>query len=387
MVREVDREFPLFFKMYAELLSSVKRDYKEEGVPQIKAYAAWMRRFTDEESLHTPGVGALGKMLQYMGRKAENQGELSTSFELARTILREAHVIAENSKADEIHEEHIEQAIQERFWRMNTYYERRREYIRENTLRISLKGEKCGQVNALTVQDFGEVSFGFPARLTAVTNIGKSSMVNIHSEAALAGEVLKKADATVQAFLKHRFARTHPLVFEANYSFEQAYGKIDGDSASLAKVIALLSAVTQIPLKQSIAITGSMDILGEVQAVGGVNEKIEGFFDACECVGDLTGEQGVIIPRANKRNLMLRSDVTEAIGKKKFHVWAVNTLEEIVELLTGMPAGELSSDPQNKNPYPEGTFYHEVTRCLLDFLHRAKEHNEYMSSTKKEEIK
>lgn len=212
------------------------------------------------------------------------------------------------------------------------------------------------------------MAIGFPCRLTASVSVGRPGVVNIMREAKMSGQNLNRADLIVQGVLKKHFAQTGPLALEICFSFEQAYDGIDGDSASLAEYFAILSSIAKIPLKQSIAITGSMNLHGEVQPIGGVNQKIEGFFDACAASDCLTGEQGVVIPWQNKTSLMLRPDIVAAVRKKKFHIWAIRTLEEGIEIFSGMKAGALGEGGM----YPENTFYGLVEKEIERYRNLAK---------------
>jgi predicted ATP-dependent protease len=233
-----------------------------------------------------------------------------------------------------------------------------RELIQEDTLRVSVTGTRVGQVNGLALWDLGDLLFARPTRVTASTGIGQEGIVNIERESQLSGSTHDKGVLILEGFLRNRYARHHPLSLSASLAFEQSYGWVEGDSASSAELYCLLSAVADVPLRQDIAVTGSVNQHGEVQAVGGANEKIEGFYEICRLKG-LTGTQGVCIPRSNVRHLILRPDVVQAVADGHFHIWAIDTIEEGIELLTGMPAGDLDQ---------AGTFHHRVDERLKEML-------------------
>ncbi len=233
-----------------------------------------------------------------------------------------------------------------------------RELIREGALRVTLDGRRVGQVNGLPLLDLGEIRFGWPSRITAAAGIGQEGVISIEREAELSGDIHDKGVLILDGYLRHRYAQRHPLALTASLTFEQSYGWIEGDSASSAELYCLLSALADVPLRQDIAVTGSVNQHGEVQVVGGINEKIEGFFDVCRLQG-LTGTQGVCIPRANVPHLVLRHDVIQAVAEGRFHIWAIDTIDEGLELLTGMPAGDLDT---------EGTFHYRLDRRQQEIL-------------------
>jgi len=233
---------------------------------------------------------------------------------------------------------------------------------------VDVTGERVGQVNGLAVIDLGDYAFGRPTRITANVFTGKDGVVNIEREAELSGKTHTKGIMILKGYLGDRFARKRPLSLSASITFEQSYTTIDGDSASAAELLALISALSGVPVKQGIAITGSVDQKGRIQPVGGINEKIEGHFRVCEALG-LDGTQGVIIPVGNVDNLMLPEDVVKAVEEGRFHIWAVERVEEVVELATGVPAGV----PDEEGNYPEGTVYHRVLQRLEEIQRQLKE--------------
>jgi ATP-dependent Lon protease len=252
----------------------------------------------------------------------------------------------------------VRQALDERVYRSDRIAAKVRELIEEGTLRISTEGSRVGQVNGLAVWDLGGYRFGRPSRVTASVGVGQEGLVNIERESDLSGATHVKGILILEGYLRNRYAHAHPLALSASLTFEQSYGWVEGDSASSAELYCLLSALAGVPLRQEVAVTGSVNQHGEVQAVGGVNEKVEGFFDVCRITG-LAGTQGVCIPRSNVRHLVLRHDVIDAVRGGRFHVWAVDTIDEGIELLTGLAAGDVEQ---------EGTFHHRLDQRLQERL-------------------
>lgn len=271
------------------------------------------------------------------------QEKLSTSFPEIADRIREADYWAGLDGSSSITGEHVDKAIEAKIYRSNLIEQKIQEMIDRGTLMIDVDGEKVGQVNGLAVYDMGDYTFGKPNRITASTSMGRAGIINIEREADLSGKTHNKGVLILSGYLRHKFAQEKPLTMSASVAFEQSYGGVDGDSASSTEIYALLSSLTGVPLKQYIAVTGSVNQKGEIQAIGGVNMKIEGFFDCCRMTG-LTGKQGVLIPEANVKDLMLRKDVVEAITQGKFHVWSVGTVDEGIEILTGKPAGKMKAD-------------------------------------------
>ena len=231
---------------------------------------------------------------------------------------------------------------------------------------IDVDGEVTGQVNALAVYQIGSFSFGRPARITAETFMGKDGIINVERESKLSGSTHDKGVLILAGYMGRTFAQNYPLNLSISITFEQSYGGIDGDSASSTELYAIISSLSGIPIKQEIAVTGSVNQKGQIQAIGGVNQKIEGFFEVCK-TNDLTGKQGVVIPKANVKNLMLRKEVIDAVKKRKFHVYQVSTVEEGIEILTGVPAGK----PDKHGNYPEGTVYGAVQQKLAHYVKRS----------------
>ncbi|MEK7179352.1 MAG: AAA family ATPase, partial [Patescibacteria group bacterium] len=364
-IAEHDHEFYDLFPVRAEISNVV-----ECSDTEIRAYCNWMRDVSRERTLLPLSAGACAGMIEYAGRVADHKYELTTDFSHLEGVLKEAHVVAKHEHAENISRVHVQKAIHAKFWRGDFICELMRKGVRDSQRVIHVSGESVGRINGLTVLSYGDITFGFPCCITAGVNVGKPGILNIVRDAKMSGNLLNKADETVQGVLKGRFAQRFPLALEICFSFEQSYGMIDGDSASLAEYFVITSRISGVPIKQSIAVTGSLSLLGDVQPIGGVNEKIEGFFDVCVACGGLSGEQGVIIPWQNKVNLMLREDVVQAIKENKFHIWAIRTLDEGIEILTGMSAGTLQ---QENGSYPDDTFNARVCKKIEEYARHAKE--------------
>lgn len=355
MLYNLDTDYKDLFKVKADFDS--RMDLTEESV---KKYAYFVAACQREEKLLPFDSSGVSKVVEYGSRLAGHQRKLSTRFSDIADLVREAHYWATKSGASRINAEHVTRALSEKIFRSNRIEERMREMMLEDVLIVGTSGKKVGQVNGLAVLDLGDYSFGKPSRITASTFIGKSGIVNIERETKMSGKIHEKAIMILSGYLGSRFATNRPLSLSASITFEQLYEMVEGDSATCAEYYALISSISGVPLKQSFAVTGSMDQSGEVQPIGGVNEKVEGFFDLCRIRG-LDGEHGVIIPGRNISNLMLRQDIVEAVKEKKFVVYAIDRVEEGLEILTGMKAGELSEG----GDYPDGTLYNIVASKLL----------------------
>jgi predicted ATP-dependent protease len=253
---------------------------------------------------------------------------------------------------------HVQQALEQRVYRKERIIAKIRELIREGALRVALEGRRTGQINGLPVIEIGDVRFGWPSRITATVGVGREGVVNIEREVEMSGHIHDKGMLILEGYLRYRYARRHALALSASLAFEQSYGWIEGDSAAVAELCCLLSALADVPLRQDVAVTGSVNQHGEVQVVGAINDKIEGFYDTCRLKG-LTGSQGVCIPRGNVAHLVLRHDVIDAVAGGRFHVWAIDTIDEAIELLMGMPAGDLGV---------EGSFHHRLDQRQREIL-------------------
>jgi predicted ATP-dependent protease len=296
-------------------------------------------------------------------RLAERRDRLSLRFSLVSDLVREAGYWAGKEGRPLVTRADVEAAVAHKRYRSNLAEQWIQDEIKEGTLMVDLDGEVVGQVNGLSVHQLGDYSFGRPTRITARTYVGTKGVIDIQREAELAGMIHSKGVLTLAGYLAGKFAGSHPLAMTASLTFEQTYSEVEGDSAAVAELVAILSSLADLPVRQWLAVTGSVNQLGEVQPIGGVNEKIEGFFESCLRRG-LTGKQGVIIPARNTKHLALRRDVVEAAETGRFAVYAVNTIDEAVELLTGIPAGERGLD----GLYPPDTVFGRAARRLEEMV-------------------
>ncbi len=334
MLYRYDREFPELFKVKADFDSWMDRDDET-----TRAYAGTLCSVCAKDNLRHLDSSAVAKIVEHSSRLAEDQRKLSTRFAEIADIIREANYWAGMRDGPLVGGEDVSRAIEQKVYRSDLIQERIREMIRRGVLKIDTEGEVVGQVNGLSVMDLGDLSFGRPTRITVSTAVGPEGVVDIDREAKLGGPIHTKGVLILGGILAERFAGSMPLSLSARLVFEQSYSEVEGDSASSAELYGLLSSLADAPIKQSLAVTGSVNQKGEVQAIGGVNQKIEGFFDICTSKG-LTGQQGVLIPSSNVQNLMLREDIVEAIKEGKFSVYSVESVDEGIEILTGVPAGK-----------------------------------------------
>jgi lon-related putative ATP-dependent protease len=358
IIQSEDLRFNKIFKVRADFDSEVDRTPRT-----IQQYARFIARVCREESLlpFTPRGVAL--MVEYGEKYVSNKHKLSIRFGPILGILKEADYWARKSNARQVTDKHVIKAFNDHRFRHNLYEHKMHESYLDNTIMIDVKGAVIGQVNALAVYQIGEFAFGRPARITAETYMGKQGVVNIEREAELSGSTHDKGVLILSGYLGRTFAQQHPLSLSISITFEQSYYGIDGDSASSTELYAIISSLAGIPIKQGIAVTGSVNQKGQIQAIGNVNQKVEGFFEVCKEKG-ITGRQGVIIPAANVQNLMLKKEVIDAVKKKKFHIYRVSTVEEGIEILTGVAAGKSNK----KGIYPEGTVYGAVQRKLTAYI-------------------
>ncbi|MBC7256558.1 MAG: AAA family ATPase, partial [Chloroflexi bacterium] len=308
------------------------------------------------------------------------QEKLTTHFASVADLIREASFWAGRAGRAIVMAEDVRRAVEERTARLDLAVERYVESVLNGVILIDTEGSVVGQVNGLSVVQSGEFVFGLPSRITARTYLGRAAVVSIEREVKMSGPIHDKGQLILAGYLASRFAQKHPLTMSASLTFEQLYSGVEGDSASSTELYALLSSLADVPIKQGLAVTGSVNQLGQVQAIGGVNDKIEGFFRVCKARG-LTGEQGVLIPAANVRHLMLRDEVIEAVRQGQFHIYAVNTVEEGIEILTGMPAGE----PDENGDYPPDTVYGRVQAKLDRYAELMRTQEERASEKPKQE--
>ena len=338
LLNAYDNEFNELFKVKADFDIQMERTAQH-----ISHYLAFTARLCEDEGLKALDGPALGKVIEHGSRLAEDQEKLSTRFHDLANVIREASFYAEQTAAPVVTAAHIRQAIDEKLYRSNLLQERIRDMIADDQLLIDVAGEVIGQVNGLSVIDLGDIRFGRPSRITASTGVGSQGVIDIERKAELGGPIHTKGVMILNGYLTEKYAQNTPLNLAAHLVFEQSYGGVEGDSASSTELYALLSSLSQLPVMQGIAVTGSVNQKGRVQAIGGVNEKIEGFFEVCQVKG-LTGRQGVLIPASNVKNLMLKEDVVGAVKEGMFHIWPVQTIDEGIEILTGVKAGRLLDD-------------------------------------------
>lgn len=353
----VDEDFRKLFKTKVEFEDDAPRT--DDNIVKL---ARFIHGFCEQEGLIHLDKYAVAKIIEYASRIAENQNKLSTRFNDLSQIIGEACTWAKMSKSKVVKAEHVEKALEERIERVKKYDAKYTEMIKENTLLISTSGEKVGQINGLTVMTIGDYTFGKPAKITANTYTGKSGIINIEREVELSGSTHSKGVLILNGYLGEMFAQDIPLSLTASICFEQLYNGVDGDSASSTELYALLSSLSGLPINQAIAVTGSVNQKGEIQPIGGVNAKIEGFYQVCKMRG-LDGTHGVMIPIQNIINLNLSDEVVEAVKNKKFHIYAVSTIEEGIEILTGVPAGKKD---KNGN-FPAGTVNNLVYEKLKKY--------------------
>jgi lon-related putative ATP-dependent protease len=333
-----DKDFRELFKVKAEFDTNMDRN--DENVMK---YAAFVCTLCNKEKLLHVDPKGLAAIIEYSSRMVEDQNKLATLFANIANVIREANFYAKEDKAETITREHVNKALEERVYRSNMVQKKIQEAMAKGQILIQTKNEVVGQVNGLSVMGVGDYAFGMPSRITASVGVGKEGIVNIEREISMSGPSHSKGVLILGGYLNDVYAREKPLSLAAKLTFEQSYSGVDGDSASSTELYALLSALSGKPIQQSIAVTGSVNQKGEVQAIGGVNYKIEGFFEVCKLFG-LTGEQGVMIPESNVQNLMLKDEVLEAIKGGRFHVWSVGTIDEGMEHLTGVKAGARRKD-------------------------------------------
>jgi predicted ATP-dependent protease len=307
-------------------------------------------------------------VIRHSLRLAERRDRLSLRLSWISDVIREAAYWAKQDGRALVSKTHVETAIDKKRRRTNLLEERVQEEIQEGTLMVDLEGETVGQVNGLSIHPLGDYAFGRPCRITARTFVGNEGVIDIQREAELAGEIHSKGVMTLAGFLGGKFAEFQPFALNATLTFEQTYSEVEGDSAAVAELVAIVSSLANVPVHQSLAVTGSINQLGEIQPIGGVNEKIEGFFESCKKRG-LLGKQGVLIPAKNIRHLALNHNVVEAAEAGKFTVYGVHTIEEVLELLTGMPAGAIQPDGQ----YPPNTIFGRAAQRLREMAKIAAE--------------
>ena len=333
-----DEEFRDIFKVRADFSPVMELEQNN-----LFAYAQWVAKLCHDEGLPHFDQSGVERLIEFAVRQAGDREKVAASYSELADLVREAAYWARKEDAHLVSFDHVEKALDKRVFRSSRIEEEIRECIANGTILVDIDGAKVGQVNGLSVLDIGGYSFGRPSRVTASVAMGQAGIVNVERESHLSGNIHDKGVLILAGYLRNRYGQDKPLALSASVCFEQSYGGVEGDSASSTELYALLSRIANIPLRQEIAVTGSVNQWGEVQAIGGVNEKIEGFFDVCRVMG-LTGKQGVLIPAANVRNLVLRADVIKAVAGGQFHIYPVHSIDEGIEILTGMRAGTIGDE-------------------------------------------
>jgi lon-related putative ATP-dependent protease len=360
----LDMEFHQLFKVKADFDTTMDRTEKN-----VEQYAAFVCTLCQKEGLkHLDGSG-LAKLIEHSSRLAEDQRKLSTRFAEVGDTVREANFYAAQDNSEFVTARHVKKAIEEKIYRSKLIQEKIEEMIKRGILLIDTEAANVGQVNGLSVIELGDFEFGIPSRVTASTGLGREGVIDIEREAKTGGPIHTKGVMILSGYLNEKYAQDKPLSLSCRLVFEQNYEGVEGDSASSTELYAILSALSELPIKQNLAVTGSVNQKGEVQAIGGVNEKIEGFFEVCKAKG-LTGNQGVMIPESNVQNLMLKEEIVDAVKEGKFHVISVKTVDEGVEVLTGVKSGKRQKD----GTFDEGSVNDRVDRHLRQMAEKLREY-------------
>ena len=357
LLSERDPDFSDYFKVEADFGMIIDRTDENEV-----EYAKLIGSLTKKKNLRSLNKQAVARVIEYSSRLADDSEKLTAHVSSIGDLLKEADYWARKSKASQIGKNHVDQAIKSQIYRSDRVNRAMLEQIDKGTILLDVKGERVGQINGLVVYNFTRNSFGKPTRITTQVRLGRGEFINIERETNMSGPIHTKGVLILQALIANRFAKRSPLSLSASIVFEQSYGGVDGDSASSTEYYCMLSAIANLPIKQSLAVTGSINQFGEIQPIGGVNEKIEGFFEVCKYNG-LTGKQGVIIPRTNVVNLMLREDVLEAVENGQFSIYAIDDVDDGIELLTGIPAGKADK----RGRFPKGTVNYMVQQSLEEY--------------------
>jgi lon-related putative ATP-dependent protease len=373
----LDKEFNELFKVKADFDTSMNRT--EDC---LEKYAAFVCALCEKEKLkHLDGSG-LAKLIEYSSRLAEDQMKLSTRFAEVADIAREANYYAQQDNTEYVTAAQVTKAIEEKIYRSKMIQEKIQEMIKRGFLLIDTETEKVGQVNGLSVASLGDFAFGMPSRVTASLGLGREGVIDIEREAKMGGPIHTKGVLILSGYLNEKFGENKPLSLSARLVFEQSYEGVEGDSASSTELYAILSNLAGLPIKQNIAVTGSVNQKGEVQAIGGVNEKIEGFFEVCKTKG-LSGKQGVMIPASNAQNLMLKEEIVDAVKDGKFHIYIAQTIDEGIEVLTGRKAGTRDSEGN----FEEGTVNALVDKKLREMADKLAEYFSLTTDLEKRRVK
>ena len=371
----LDKDFRELYKVKADFDTTMSRT--EENV---KSYSSFICTVCEKEGLKHFDRSAISKILEFSSRLAEDQEKLSTKFGVVADIIREANFYANQDKSKYVKASHVMKAIEERIYRSNLIQEKIEEMIKRGIILIDTEGEAVGQVNGLSVIDLGDFSFGRPSRVTASIGMGGEGIIDIERESKLGGKIHTKGVMILSGYLAEKYSQDKPLSLSARLVFEQSYGEIEGDSASSTELYAILSALSNLPVRSGIAVTGSVNQKGEIQAIGGVNQKIEGFFEVCKAKG-LNGSQGVIIPKSNSQNLMLKEEVVKAVKEGKFHIYPARTIDEGIEVLTGVKAGKMKAD----GTFRKNTLNYRIDKRLKEMAEKLSKYPPSGAKKKKKE--
>jgi lon-related putative ATP-dependent protease len=363
-LQNYDVKFNKIFNVRADFDYEVERNHET-----VQQYAGFIARTCKEENLLPFTAKGVAAIVEFGEKFVSHQNKMTLRLGSVAGILKEADYWARKDDSLVVEEEHVIKAFMEHRFRYNLYEEKIHESYTENMILVDVEGEVAGQVNALVVYQIGDYSFGRPSRITAETFMGKEGIINIEREANLSGNTHNKGVMILSGYLGRTFAQNYPLSLSISITFEQSYGSVDGDSASSSELYAVISSVSGIPINQGIAVTGSVNQKGHIQAIGGINQKIEGFFEVCQVKG-LTGKQGVMIPSANLKNLMLKKEVIRAVQERKFHIYQVSTVEEGIQILTGVPAGI----PDMEGRFPTETVFGKVQEKLEKYFRQAQKY-------------
>jgi lon-related putative ATP-dependent protease len=361
---QLDTDFKELFKIKAEFDTVMERTDDN-----VMKYASWVCSLCEKEGLKHLDSTGLAKLVEYSSRAVEDQYKLSIQFSFIADVIREANYYASQENSQFITGAHVRKAIEEKVYRSKLIQEKIQEMIKRGFFLIDTDEQRVGQVNGLSVMGMGDFAFGNPSRVTASIGLGREGVIDIEREAKMGGPIHTKGVLILSGYINDKYARDKPLSLSARLVFEQNYEGVEGDSASSTELYSILSALSGLPIKQNIAVTGSVNQKGEVQAIGGVNEKIEGFFEVCKLKG-LTGQQGVMIPESNVQNLMLKEEVVEAVKTSKFNIYSTKTIDEGIEFLTGTKAGQRRQD----GTFEEGTVNYIVDKQLRDMAEKLKEY-------------
>jgi ATP-dependent Lon protease len=355
-------DFNKIFKVKAEF------DYEmDRSERTISEYVQFIKKLVQSENLLDFDKSGIAKITEHGARYAGDQNKLTTRFSYLADLIRESVFWAKDNGDKLVNAYHVNHAYSSMVERQGLYESKMKEMIDEGTILIDTKGKRVGQINGLAVYGNGNFSFGKPSRITATTSLGNGNIINVEREAGLSGNTHNKGILIIAGYFRETFGKKIPLSFTASIVFEQGYGTIDGDSASVTEICALLSSLSCIPIKQNFAITGSVNQKGDIQPIGGVNEKIEGFYEVCKLKG-FTKDQGVIIPKQNIKDLMLKDEVIDSVNKKEFRIYAVEKVSEAIEILTGIKAGE----PNEHGHYPANTLFGMVEKTLKEMRQAMK---------------